>query len=237
VTGPRDAEMRGDMGGAWAKLPAGRVAAAEQQGSGLRPAGLYVMVGKPLIDVVFALVLLVVLAPVLFVTIALLRIELGGGLLITQQRIGKGNVPFDMFKLRTMRPDRRHYQATSYTGPERRVSHKSAEDPRHTRVGRVVRRWSLDEVPQLVNVVRGEMSIVGPRPELAVIVDEYEPWQHSRHFVKPGVTGLWQTTLRRDSDQLMQYHTDIDLEYIRTLSLWRDLVIMAQTPFAMRFGR
>ena len=172
VTGPRDAEMRGDMGGAWAKLPAGRVAAAEQQGSGLRPAGLYVMVGKPLIDVVFALVLLVVLAPVLFVTIALLRIELGGGLLITQQRIGKGNVPFDMFKLRTMRPDRRHYQATSYTGPERRVSHKSAEDPRHTRVGRVVRRWSLDEVPQLVNVVRGEMSIVGPRPELAVIVDE-----------------------------------------------------------------
>ena len=225
------------MGGAWAKVPASGIAAAETEDGAFVPVGLYVMLGKPVIDVVIALGLLIILAPILFVTMVILSIELGPRLFITQRRVGKGGAPFKMLKLRTMHKERRTHLGTHYTGPERRVSHKSADDPRHTHVGRVVRRWSLDEIPQLLNVVRGDMSLVGPRPELAIIVDENEPWQHRRHSVKPGVTGLWQTTLRRESEELMRYHTEIDLEYIRTLSLRRDLAIMAQTPFAMRFGR
>ena len=227
------------MGHAWAKQPAGRgtvVAEAEgRQSTG--PAGFYVSFGKPLIDVSLAAVLLILLAPIMALTMLALRLELGRGLVITQRRVGQYGVTFAMFKLRTMHCERRVSDAKSYAGPERRVSHKSIDDPRHTRVGRVVRKWSLDEVPQLINVIRGDMSLVGPRPELAIIVREYEPWQHSRHLVKPGLTGLWQTTARRQTDELMRYRTDIDIDYIQRLSLGTDLAILVRTPFAMRYGR
>jgi lipopolysaccharide/colanic/teichoic acid biosynthesis glycosyltransferase len=228
------------MGHAWAKLPVtGRgTVVAEAEDRRITPsAGFYIMFGKRLIDVSLSLVLLALLSPIMAVTLLALRLELGRGLVISQRRVGKCGVPFAMLKLRTMHRERRTCEAALYTGPERRVSHKCIDDPRHTRVGRVVRRWSLDEVPQLINVIRGEMSLVGPRPELAIIVQEYEPWQHSRHLVKPGVTGLWQTTARRQADELMRYRTDIDIDYIQRLSFRTDLAILMRTPFAMRFGR
>jgi lipopolysaccharide/colanic/teichoic acid biosynthesis glycosyltransferase len=110
----------------------------------------------------------------------------------------------------------------------RRHNHKSPHDPRHTRLGRFLRRTSLDELPQLVNVARGELSLVGPRPELPEVVSRYESWQHARHFVKPGITGLWQVTERR-SGEPMHLHVDTDLLYIRSVSPLNDLRILART--------
>lgn len=110
----------------------------------------------------------------------------------------------------------------------RRYNHKSEKDPRHTRLGRAMRATSLDELPQLINVMRGELSLVGPRPELPEVVAAYEPWQHARHRVRPGVTGLWQITERGTGDP-MHLHVGVDLDYIQRVSLGRDLFILALT--------
>jgi lipopolysaccharide/colanic/teichoic acid biosynthesis glycosyltransferase len=110
----------------------------------------------------------------------------------------------------------------------RRRNHKSPHDPRHTQVGRFLRQTSLDELPQLVNVVRGELSLVGPRPELPEVVERYERWQHARHRVKPGITGLWQVT-HRGSGEPMNMHVATDLEYIAQLTLATDLRILVKT--------
>ena len=110
---------------------------------------------------------------------------------------------------------------------------RATDDPRHTRVGRFLRKWSLDELPQFWNVVRGDMSLVGPRPELVEIVARYEPWQHQRHVVKPGLTGLWQVSSRGTG--MMHLHTDIDLEYIETMGPITDLKILLRTiPATLR---
>lgn len=141
--------------------------------------------------------------------------------------------------------DRRQAQV-ALDGPDRRVSsarqledrralersrrrtHKTPDDPRHTGLGRFLRAYSFDELPQLVNVLRGELSLVGPRPELPEVVASYEPWQHARHEVKPGLTGLWQTT-DRGSGEPMHLHVDRDLEYIERISVRTDLAILLVT--------
>jgi lipopolysaccharide/colanic/teichoic acid biosynthesis glycosyltransferase len=174
-------------------------------------------------------VLLLVLAPVLLLVAASVRWSLGRGIFYRQTRIGFGGQPFTVLKFRTMLPDRRSARQP-WASAERRVSHKCPNDPRHTRVGSFLRRWSLDELPQLVNVVRGEMSLVGPRPELPHIVDRYEPWEHARHAVRPGLTGFWQTTARRDGP--MQEFTHLDIEYVRRVSFATDVRLLVATPFA-----
>lgn len=113
-------------------------------------------------------------------------------------------------------------------GGSRRQNHKSEHDPRHTRLGRLMRATSVDELPQLVNVLRGELSLVGPRPELPEVVARYEPWQHARHCIRPGLTGQWQISERGTGDP-MHLHVDIDLDYVRKVSLGRDLFILALT--------
>ena len=123
--------------------------------------------------------------------------------------------------------DRRQGERRSPEATRRRT-HKTPHDPRHTRLGRFLRSSSLDELPQLVNVLRGELSLVGPRPELPEVVANYEPWQHARHTVKPGVTGLWQTTERANGEP-MHLHVDKDLEYIERLSARTDLSILLVT--------
>jgi lipopolysaccharide/colanic/teichoic acid biosynthesis glycosyltransferase len=110
----------------------------------------------------------------------------------------------------------------------RRRTHKALDDPRHTRLGRFLRAYSLDELPQLINVLRGELSLVGPRPELPEVVADYEPWQHARHGVKPGITGLWQTTDRANGEP-MHLHVDRDLEYIQRVSVRADMSILLMT--------
>jgi lipopolysaccharide/colanic/teichoic acid biosynthesis glycosyltransferase len=132
--------------------------------------------------------------------------------------------------------DRRSVERRQGEGCRRR-NHKSPHDPRHTRLGRFLRRTSLDELPQLVNVIRGDLSLVGPRPELPEVVANYQPWQHARHWVRPGITGLWQVT-ERGSGEPMHEHVESDLRYIRSLSALTDLRILLLTiPVAMGLSR
>jgi lipopolysaccharide/colanic/teichoic acid biosynthesis glycosyltransferase len=149
--------------------------------------------------------------------------------ILRQERVGKSGAVFTIYKFRTMEPDRRLHDVAGF-GEERRLTHKHPNDPRLTPVGRFLRKWSLDELPQFWNVVRGEMSLVGPRPELPKIVAGYEPWQHARHWVKPGITGLWQISER--GDRVMHECTETDLVYLDEISLTTDLKIMVLTPLA-----
>ena len=191
-----------------------------------RIASAYERLLKPLLDRVVAIVLLVLFAPILVVLAAAVGTTLGSPVLFRQTRVGQGGQTFQMLKFRTMLPDRRHEQR-DFTGHEQRRTHKSSRDPRHTALGRFLRRYSLDELPQLWNIVRGELSLVGPRPELVAVVQRYEPWQHDRHLVKPGLTGLWQVTERGNG--LMHEHVDVDLRYVSSMSLRTDLKILLLT--------
>jgi lipopolysaccharide/colanic/teichoic acid biosynthesis glycosyltransferase len=199
---------------------------------GARHRTVYERLIKPVLDRVIAALLLTLFLPVLALTALAVWVTLGSPIMLRQTRVGRQGRRFDMFKFRTMRPDRRTQQRSDYRGPERRMTHKSADDPRHTRLGRKLRKTSLDELPQLFNVLRGDMSLIGPRPELAEIVAQYEGWQHARHAVKPGITGLWQVT-ERPNGAMMHECTQIDLEYIQRLSLRADLAILIKTPLAL----
>lgn len=203
----------------------------------LRTAGTYERFVKPALDRVSAALLLLMLLPVLALLVVLVWSQLGGPVLFRQARIGRGGRTFMICKFRTMHPDRRDVRAgQDPTSPERRVTHKSAADPRLVPAGRFLRKWSLDELPQLWNVVRGEMSLVGPRPELVSVVGCYEPWQHRRHVVTPGLTGLWQVSARGSG--LMHEHVDADIAYVDSLSLRTDLSILLRTlPAAMGVQR
>jgi lipopolysaccharide/colanic/teichoic acid biosynthesis glycosyltransferase len=182
---------------------------------------------KPGIDRILAIVIYLLLVPLLLALILAIWGTMGRPAIFRQQRVGKDGQPFTMYKLRTMRTDRRVVQIP-FDGPDRRRVHKTPGDPRITGTGRFLRKWSLDEIPQLINVALGHMSLVGPRPELVEIVDtKYEPWQHQRHAVKPGLTGLWQISEQRQ--ELMYQATEIDLEYLSRISLREDLRILALT--------
>lgn len=187
---------------------------------------------KPVVDRAAAAVLLLLLSPVLVTVALLVWATLGGPIMLRQKRIGLHGRPFHMLKFRTMHPDRRRSLDAAYAGPERRLTHKSPDDPRHTRLGRKLRRSSLDELPQLLNVLRGDMSMVGPRPELPHVVHGYRPWQNLRHVVRPGLTGLWQTT-ERANGTLMHEHIELDIEYVTRLSAREDLRILMHTPSAL----
>jgi lipopolysaccharide/colanic/teichoic acid biosynthesis glycosyltransferase len=199
--------------------------------------GVYARLGKPIIDRVGAAVLLVLLAPVLLAVALAVLLTLGRPVLYLQDRVGKDGVAFQMLKFRTMRPDRRERDADVPPELDRRRHHKTDADPRHTAIGRFLRRFSLDELPQLLNVLKGDMSLVGPRPELVRIVARYEDWQHARHRVKPGITGLWQVTERGTTAGDMQSHTSTDIRYVRTLSLLADVKILLLTLPAMLGAR
>ena len=193
------------------------------------PEGTYARAVKPVADVLGAALLLLLLLPVLVVVAVSVRITLGPGVLFRQERVGRDGRVFHVLKFRTMLPDRRC--ESRRVDVDRRQRHKTVHDPRHTELGRFLRRWSLDELPQLLNVVRGEMSLVGPRPELVSVVEQHALWGHSRHLVRPGLTGLWQTTARADGPTHQFVHLD-DL-YVRSLSPRNDLRILLTTLPAM----
>lgn len=194
--------------------------------------GAYYRVVKPVFDTVAGLALSVLFLPVLLLVAAAVRVKLGKHVIFRQERVGRDGRPFVMYKFRTMRPDRRK-AVVLFEGVDRRVSHKRDDDPRHTPLGRFLRRSSLDELPQLWNVVMGHMSLVGPRPELPQVVAKYQPWQHERHQVKPGLTGFWQVSERAGGLAYEGVHLDID--YLRRLSLWTDIAVLLRTvPVTLR---
>lgn len=199
------------------------------------PGGLYVNGVKRVFDIVAAGGAIALALPLLAAVALLVRVTMGGPVLFRQTRLGRDGVPFEVLKFRTMKPDRRAdgLDRIRWGGEERRRTHKTAAHPLLTPVGRFLRRYSIDEFPQLFNVWRGEMSIVGPRPELPSVAASYEPWQYGRFLVRPGLTGLWQITARGNAP--MHERTDLDIEYVATVSLRTDLRIIAATPKAM-FG-
>ena len=208
------------------------------------PAPTYTAYVKPVVDAVGALVLLLVALPVMVLVAVAIRLKLGPGVVYRQWRIGQHGQPFTIYKFRTMRPDRRQSRLFDgsdgldcFGGPDRRVCHKRDDDPRHTALGRFLRRWSLDELPQLYNVLRGDMSLVGPRPELPEVVIRYEAWQHQRHQVKPGITGFWQIGDRPSG--LAHEGVLLDINYLHSISFRTDCGVMLRTlpTFLRRTGR
>lgn len=190
------------------------------------PRSLYTCGGKRCVDIVLSSVLLVALGPLVFAVMLLLRCTLGPDVIFRQERVGLNGQPFTMLKFRTMRKSRRTIQHT-FVGPDRRLTHKTSDDPRHTRVGMVLRKTSIDELPQLWNVVRGDMSLVGPRPELVEIVDRLALRNHPRHALKPGIT-VFQTTRRSEGMHLHECFDD-DIPYVTHVSLRTDVRIMWKT--------
>lgn len=195
-----------------------------------RPVTGYERFAKPLIDRVAGIVLSIVTLPLLMVVVPLIWATMGFPAIFKQRRVGRFGEEFTVYKLRTMRHDRRVTEA-DFTGPDRRVNHKSPADPRHTPLGRFLRKWSIDEIPQLWNVALGQMSLIGPRPELPYLVARYEQWQHMRHETRPGMTGLWQVSARGDIP--MHEATELDIDYVRNLSFTMDLKILILTLPAM----
>jgi lipopolysaccharide/colanic/teichoic acid biosynthesis glycosyltransferase len=198
----------------------------------LRPAAAYQRAVKPALDMALGLALSVLLLPLILAVALTVRVKLGKGVIYRQTRIGRNGTPFMMYKFRSMAPDRRRSQQP-FEGRDRRTCHKRDDDPRHTPCGRFLRRASFDELPQLWNVIKGDMSLVGPRPELPQIVSRYEPWQHRRHEVKPGLTGFWQVSDRAGG--LAYESVGLDLDYIRRMSFWTDLGVLLRTvPVTLR---
>ena len=176
------------------------------------------------------------LLPVIGLLGLLVRLDSRGPAFYRQERVGLAGKRFQILKLRTMRTDNddsEHRQAAErwFAGHANGNGYKSLADPRITRVGRFLRRYSLDELPQLVNVIRGDMSLVGPRPAIPYELELYQPAYFGRQQVPPGMTGLWQVSGRdRISAADMM---EIDLRYVREASLWLDLKILAKTGSAV----
>lgn len=190
--------------------------------------------GMRALDVYVAAVGLSLVWPLLVLLALLIRLESPGSPLFRQTRIGRGGRPFTIYKFRTMR-------RTAAAAPPPRVDDFATfvfappgGDARRTRLGSILRRTSWDEVLQLLNVLRGEMALAGPRPEIPEIVDSYEPAWHERHAVPPGITGLAQINGRSD----LPYTVIIayDLLYVRRRSAALDLRILAHTPLAVLRG-
>jgi len=197
---------------------------------------------KRAIDVVVALVLLTALIPLLLVICVLVRLSSPGPVLFIQERVGRDRRTFRMYKIRTMYTNgdpgiHRAYFDSLVHGAATPINgkYKLGNDPRVTRVGRFLRHYSLDELPQFWNVLSGEMSLVGPRPAIPYEVDLYEPWAMQRLAVTPGITGLWQVSGRSLLD--FEHMVTLDLRYIERWSIWLDLLILLRTPLVVLTGK
>lgn len=188
------------------------------------------------LDLLISGAALLALAPLLVLAALAIRAESRGPVLFRQTRIGADSKPFTMFKFRSMYPDAEARRAALLAQSDRDgICFKARNDPRITRVGRLLRRLSLDELPQILNVLRGEMSIVGPRPALPDEVASYSDRAMGRLAVKPGLTGIWQVSGRADIG--FERMIDMDLAYARSRTLMLDLMLIALTFRAVLSGR
>jgi exopolysaccharide biosynthesis polyprenyl glycosylphosphotransferase len=191
---------------------------------------------KRTFDLVVSALLLILLAPLLGLIALLVRSTSPGGVLYRDERIGVGERPFQMLKFRSMRAGAdREQELLEEANEAGGAIFKLRDDPRVTRVGRVLRRYSLDELPQLVNVLRGQMSLAGPRPLPRRDYDRLQPWHRKRYLVLPGITGLWQISGRSNLgfDDMVR----LDFYYLEHWSIWLDIAILARTPLAVVLGR
>ncbi|TQS70239.1 WecB/TagA/CpsF family glycosyltransferase [Rhodobacteraceae bacterium] len=187
-------------------------------------------------DLVFSAALITLLSPLLLGVCALIRLDSRGPVVFRQTRVGKGGAPFTIYKFRTMFTDAEARLATMQACSDRKgICFKSRHDPRVTRIGRMLRRYSIDELPQIFNVLFGQMSLVGPRPALPREVAAYPAGAHERLEARPGITGLWQVSGRADIgfDKMV----DMDVAYVRSRSFVLDLMLLALTARAVTSGR
>jgi exopolysaccharide biosynthesis polyprenyl glycosylphosphotransferase len=191
---------------------------------------------KRMFDLVLSSTLLLLALPFMIIIALLIKLDSEGSILFRQQRVGENGRLFSMNKFRSMIDGAELMQDEIIErNGEGKVLFKKADDPRVTRVGRFLRHTSLDELPQLLNVLKGDMSLVGPRPELPWLVGQYEPWQHKRLAVPQGMTGWWQINGR--ADKPLHLHTEDDLYYVRNYSLWMDIYILLKTPWVVVRGK
>lgn len=196
--------------------------------------GWYASGGKRAVDLITVVPIIVVAAPVLAAAAVALRVKLGPGIMLRQVRIGRHGEEFEMLKLRTMEQSRRVHAPDEFDGQDRRSTHKSPTDPRHTKLGRMLRKFSVDELPQLFNVLKGDMSLVGPRPQTAGQASAAFR-AHPRHLVRPGLTGPFQVSELRTKGDL-DAGLDIDLAYVQSLSLRGDIRFLVGTFVALLRG-
>ncbi len=181
----------------------------------------YVDVAKRPIDFFGALFLLVLTAPIQLLVAIGVRLSMGSPVIFRQKRITMGGRSFEMYKFRSMR------EAPNMAPELASAFHASPADPRHTRFGLLIRRLSLDELPQLFNVLKGEMSLIGPRPELVEVAEAFDLIEHPRHAVRPGITGPWQVSPNRHTN--VHLHVNLDEAYVEDLTWQNDLRIALRT--------
>lgn len=182
-----------------------------------RLSSFYAKRGKYLLDFVAAFFLILLFAPLMILISILIKLSSRGPIFFSHKRVGINNKLFVIHKFRSL-----HIDTPSYSEKP-----DSTEDVRITPIGKWIRKTSLDELPQLFNVIKGEMSLVGPRPEMPFLAENYEDWENQRHLVRPGMTGLWQLSPRRRGS--IREGISVDLEYIENLSLWNDFKILLRT--------
>lgn len=203
---------------------------------GLRrtPTGEVNLALKRLLDLVGGMVMLMLAGPIMLIAAIAIRLESKGPIFFKQIRAGRNGRKFTMYKFRSMVVDAEAKKAAlahlnEMSGPVFKIK----SDPRITKVGHFIRRTSIDELPQVFNILLGDMSLVGPRPPLPAEVEQYQPWQRRRLSVKPGLTGLWQVSGRNNVD--FEEWMALDLRYIDDWSLWLDLKILLRTVPAVIF--
>ncbi len=190
---------------------------------------------RPL-DLVAGTAVTLLFLPLIAFLALVVRLDSSGPVFFRQERVGRDGRPFLMWKFRSMyhRSDDQRHRADSsawFAAQPNGGAYKSLSDPRITRAGRFLRRTSLDEIPQLFNVLRGEMSLVGPRPGIAYELEHYQPWYFERQCVKPGMTGLWQVS-GRDRVSAKEMMT-LDVRYVRERTFRLDLQILLLTAPAL----
>lgn len=184
---------------------------------------------KRAFDIIVSAAILITLSPLFLLVALLIRLDSKGSVFFYQNRVGKRGRLFKMYKFRSMYIDAEQRKATLMRQNEMAggVLFKMKEDPRVTRVGRLIRKYSIDELPQLWNVLNGDMSLVGPRPPLPVEVEQYTPYQRRRLAVTPGITCIWQVSGR--SEIPFQKQVELDLQYIANQSFWYDMALLVKT--------
>lgn len=190
---------------------------------------------KRVFDILFSLAVMVVAFPVMFIVAVLIRMDSKGPVFYVSERVGRRGRVFPCFKFRTMVKDAEKRKRELAGLNERDgILFKVSNDPRVTRIGRILRKYSLDELPQFFNVFRGEMSVVGPRPPIATEVEKYELEHFRRLEVMPGLTGLWQVHARQDSS--FARYIELDTAYVENWTFWLDLKILARTAHVVVRG-